>query len=152
MTIVQYHFAKEPEGWIIYSQQGVGDHRITKDLMKEKLYDAFQEALPTEQHVDVDKCRMKLPTYLQFAGRPVNTDNGTMETTIELYIRKNTIEQANMIVQGTQGTIARVPVERFNLDLAQMDLGAVLPDEPVDLTKGTFIDVPALWSGTETVQ
>lgn len=123
MSKQQYHFMKTPEGWILYHHLGGGDYLVTKELLREKLYDAFQSALGEEHGASVDNCRMKLPTYLQFDGVKVRTDNGVIDTTIELYIRRHTIEQVHMIAKGSQGTTARIPVDTFGLVLPFMELG-----------------------------
>lgn len=123
MTQVTYHFKKEPEGWIVFdSQFGGGDKLITKDFMKETLYDRFQAVLPEDLHSVVDKCRMKLPAYLQFDGHQVKSDVGVLDTTLELYVRKNQIEAVSVIVQGSQGSVARVATNQFTLALPYMDL------------------------------
>lgn len=129
MTQVTYHFKKEQEGWVVYDHQfGGGDKPVTKDFMKETLYDRFQAILPDDMHNVVDKCRMKLPAYLQFDGHKVNSDAGQLDTTLELYIRKNQIESVCVMVQGSQGSVARVPTNQFSLVLPYMDL---LPSEKV---------------------
>lgn len=129
MSQTLYHFKKEPDGWIVYDLRfGGGDKPITKDFMKEVLYDRFQAVLPEDVHNVVDKCRMKLPAYLQFEGHKVNSDAGQLDTTLELYIRKNQIEAVSVMVQGSQGSVARVPTNQFTLELPYMDL---LPDEKV---------------------
>lgn len=125
MSTASYSFVKDKDSdvWSVYDTQfGGGDKTLTKEFMKEFIYDRFQAILPEDMHADVDKCRVKLPAYLQFDGQLVNSDAGVLNTTLELYIRKNTIETANMIVKGTQGSVARIPVGKFKLTLPFMDL------------------------------
>lgn len=135
MTSITYHFYKEDIGWVVHSNRGDGDKLITKEFMRETLYNAFKTILPADSHGEVDKCIAKFPAYLQFAGLKVNTDNGVIQTTLELYIRKNAIEHATMIVEGTKGTTARIPVTKFSLELPRLDFGEILPDEPIDLQR-----------------
>lgn len=148
----QYHFSRDAEGWVVYHHLGGGDYRVTKELLQTKLYNAFQQVLEPEHAIYVDNCRAKLPTYLQFDGTKVRTDNGVIDTCLELYIRRHTIEQVHMIVKGTQGTTARVPVDHFNLTLPVMDLGTPIEYDPVDISKMTTIEVPALWHSKMAAQ
>lgn len=155
MSSTAYHFSKEQDGWIIYHGYGGGDHRITKELMKEKLYDAFQEVLGPDSIKAIDNCRAKLPAYLQFEGCSVNTPMGSVDVTIELYIRKHTIESVNVIIIGSQGTVARKPTEMFVLRLPNLSLTSAIVDDDVDyskLTDDSIVKQPDTWVGSNSVQ
>lgn len=156
MSNTAYHFSKEQDGWIIYHGFGGDNHRITKELMKEKLYDAFQAVLGPDSIKAIDNCRAKLPAYLQFEGCSVNTPMGSVDVTIELYIRKHTIESVNMIISGTQGTVARKPTDRFVLQLPDLALTSPISDEEEvnydTLSSDSIVKQPDTWVGSNSVQ
>lgn len=117
-TKVSYTLEELPEGWIIYdTKYGTKDNPITKEFMKETLYDRLKAILPEDQYVALQRCRDKIPAYLQFPAYIVKSDVGDIECTLELHIHRHLIHEANIIVQGTTGTVAKRPLTKFRLDL-----------------------------------
>lgn len=129
----KYSFRKEGDRWIVHSEFGCQDYVVTKENMKEVFYDLFAQILPDNSQDGLERARAKLPAYIQFDGQVLPTDAGEVDTTIELYVRRHQIEQASIIMHGTNGTTAKVPVEKFHLYLEHVELehGALDDDDAV---------------------
>lgn len=127
---ILYHFSKEGEDWIVHNSTLCQDYKLTKENLKKYFYDAFEKLLPVDDRDGLERAKAKLPAFIQIPGQILPTDVGAIETTIELYVRRHQIEQVHIIFTGTNGTTAKVPVEKFQLALEYLpNLEAALPDE-----------------------